>query len=176
MSELHHPSPSLPLHPDSCGDLNIRIMRDGTWLYHDSPIHRTAMVQLFARVLHREPDGSYWLVTPVERGRIRVDDTPFVAVAMTTTGAGPDQIVTFRTNLDETVVADADHPITVATDPTTAEPNPRILVRPGLHARIARAIFYDLVALAVECPAEDGGSVLGVFSRGIFFPLGSLTA
>lgn len=172
MSDPHDPSFSLPASPDSCGDLNIRIMRDGTWLYHNSPIRRLPMVQLFARVLHREPDGSYWLVTPVERGRIVVDDTPFVAVALTASGAGSDQILTFRTNLDETVVADAEHPITVATDPVTEEPNPRILVRPGLHARIARSVFYDLVALGVERSA-DGGTAIGVFSHGSFFPLGS---
>src|SRR5579871_2194086 len=99
--------------PEDCGDFGIRILRDGTWLYHGSPITRKPLVRLFSTVLRRE-GGSYWLVTPVERGRIVVDDAPFTAVEMTITGTGTDQAVSFRTNLDDTVTADAVHPLRVA--------------------------------------------------------------
>ncbi|MFT8243752.1 DUF1285 domain-containing protein [Roseomonas sp. BN140053] len=162
--------------PD-CGDFAMRIARDGTWHYQGSPIGRKELVCLFASVLKREPDGGYVLETPVERGRIVVDDVPFVAVELCwrhcncAHDGGKQQCLTFRTNLDEVVTANSEHPIRVEIDPVTGEPSPYILVRPGLEARICRAVFYELVALA-EPETLDGRQVLGVWSEGVFFPIG----
>ncbi|QJE74188.1 DUF1285 domain-containing protein [Aerophototrophica crusticola] len=150
----------------------IRIGRDGTWYYHGSPIGRIALVKLFSTVLRRDEAGDYWLVTPAERGRITVEDAPFVAVEVTVAGSGPDQALTFRTNLDEQVTAGPDHPIRVVTDPSTGEPHPYILVRGALEARINRPVFYQLVELA---EASGDGDEIGVWSTGTFFPLGKTT-
>lgn len=149
----------------------IRIARDGTWYYLGSPIRRKPLVKLFSSVLRRETDGRYWLVTPAERGRIDVDDAPFLAVEVTATGTGRQASLTFRTNLDDEVTADAAHPIRVTHDPETQEPTPYILVRDNLDALISRSVFYELVELAEE-REEDGAAILGVWSQGEFFPLG----
>ena len=159
--------------PDSCGKIDIRIARDGSWLYHGSPIGRKPMVKLFASVLRRKSDGSYWLVTPAERIEIRVDDSPFVAVALIAEGAGRESLLIFVTNLDEEVNAGPDHPIRVAFDPATGEPTPYVAVRDDLEARIVRSVYYELVARCVE-GWVDGRRVLGVWSGGAFFPLGNL--
>jgi len=163
-----------------CGDFHMRIARDGSWHYQGSPIGRKELVCLFASVLKREEDGSYWLETPVERGRVEVEDVPFVAVELTwghCCGEGAceagrrrpaRQCLTFRTNLDEMVVADEAHPIRVEIDPETREPRPYITVRPGLEARISRPVFYELVALA-QPETMDGREVMGVWSEGVFF-------
>jgi len=156
----------------SCGDFDIRVARDGTWFYRGSPIGRQALVKLFASVLSRGPDGGYWLVTPAERGRIRVDDAPFVAVELTVEGAGREQSLLFRTNLDELVAADHDHPIRIESAEAGGEPRPYLLVRPGLDALIVRAVYYQLVELGVEEPSRGEGA-FGVWSRGEFFLLGS---
>jgi hypothetical protein len=161
-----------------CGQFDIRIAKDGTWLYKGSPIGRKELVCLFASVLKREADGAYVLETPAERGRIEVEDAPFVAVELfwrecpdpdCTTG-GLRQCLTFRTNLDEMVTADAEHPIRVVIDPRTREPRPYVTVRPGIEARINRAVFYELVALA-QTENVDGREVMGVWSEGVFFPI-----
>jgi uncharacterized protein len=154
-----------------CGDIDIRIGRDGTWFYHGSPIGRKPLVKLFASVLRRENDGDYWLVTPAERGRIKVDDVPFTAVEVNAAGAGPSQALTFRTNLDEEVTADSLHPIRITHAPDSQEPRPYILVRHGLEARILRPVFYELVELA-EVRRSGGDEEYGIWSRGRFFPLG----
>ncbi|EHL96705.1 hypothetical protein HMPREF9946_04659 [Acetobacteraceae bacterium AT-5844] len=148
----------------------MRIARDGSWHYRGSPIGRKELVCLFASVLKREEDGSFWLETPVERGRIEVEDAPFIAVEVYWRQCDGRQCLTFRTNLDEMVTADHDHPIRVAIDPRTREPRPYISVRPGLEARINRAVFYELVALA-EPERVDGRDLLGVWSEGVFFPI-----
>jgi hypothetical protein len=163
--------PSGPGVLPSCGDFDIRIARDGTWFHQGSPIGRKALVRLFAGVLRREADGAYWLVTPVERGQVIVDDAPFTAVELAASGAGRGQVLRFRTNIDDWVEADGDHPIRVAQSPDSGEPSPYILVRDGLEALIARSVYYHLVELAVEREA-DGGTVLGVWSKETFFPLG----
>jgi hypothetical protein len=157
--------------PELCGDIDLRIARDGTWFYHGSPIGRKPLVKLFAGVLRRDSAGDYWLVTPAERCRIRVDDAPFTAVELSVAEPGPDQVLSFRTNIDEIVMAGLDHPIRVVTDPATGEPSPYVLVRDGLEALIVRAVFYDLVDLAVEREVA-GVRVLGVWSGGTFFPIG----
>ena len=159
--------------PQLCGDIDMRISRDGTWFYHGSPIGRKPLVRLFASVLHRDGDGKYWLETPAEKCGIRVDDAAFVAVAMETSGEGTARRLEFRTNVDEIVTADADHPIRVETNMETGEPSPYVWVRDGLEALIARAVFYDLVELGEEREI-DGETIFGVWSGGIFFPLGRL--
>ena len=162
-----------PIGPQLCGDIDMRIGRDGTWFYHGSPIGRKPLVKLFAGVLHRDDDGDYWLETPVEKCRIRVDDAPFTAVEMFVDGAGSDQRISFRTNLDENVLADASHPIRVAVDMETSEPSPYVWLRDGLEALIVRAVFYDLVELGDEAEI-DGETVLGVWSCGQFFSIGPI--
>lgn len=158
---------------ESCGDFGIRIARDGTWFYLGSPIGRKPLVKLFSTVLRREDDGRYWLVTPVERGQIEVEDAPFTAVELQVEGAGRDQVLRFRTNLDDWVEAGPDHPIRVETNPATGEPAPYILVRDRLEALILRPVFYQLVEIGEE--TEEGGTPrLGVWSKGTFFLLGSL--
>ncbi|MEQ8815882.1 MAG: DUF1285 domain-containing protein [Thalassobaculum sp.] len=167
---------------ENAGDFDIRIGRDGTWYYKGTPINRLPLVKLFASVLRREPDGSHWLVTPVERGTVVVDDAAFVAVDVDRIPAdapadatGVDLI--FRTNLGETVVAGPDHRIRVEIDAETGEPSPYIEVRDGLEALINRATFYRLVEIAVErASPDDGGEVLGVWSKDRFFPLGAVPA
>ncbi|NQW09516.1 MAG: DUF1285 domain-containing protein [Alphaproteobacteria bacterium] len=158
------------------GDFHIRIGRDGTWYYQGSPIHRLALVKLFATVLRREDDGSYWLVTPVERGTIVVEDAPFVAVEVdretAASGAPEDARVIFRTNLDDIVAAGPDHPIRVAIAPDTGEPSPYVLVRHGLEALISRSMYYRLVEMAEERVGVTGETELGVWSERHFFPLG----
>ncbi len=164
--------------PAECGDLPFLIKRDGTWLYRGSPINRKELVCLFSSVLRREEDGSWWLQTPAERGRIEVEDAPFVAVELDWTGDGRHQVLSFRTNIDEVVTAGPDHPIRISHDIMTCEPTPYILLRPGaghlaVEARINRATYYELVALAV--PEWVGNKrLLGVWSRGKFFSLGEM--
>ena len=152
--------------------LDMRIARDGTWYYRGSPINRIALVKLFASVLRRESDGSYWLVTPAERGRVEVEDAPFIAVAVDREGEGNGQNLIFRTNLDEIVTAGADHPLRVDTA-ADGTPAPYVLVRPGLEARLSRPVFYDVVEWGYEVPG-DGETRLGIWSGGLFFDLGSL--
>ncbi len=161
--------------PRECGDLPFVIKRDGTWLYQGSPIGRRELVCLFSSVLKREPDGSYWLETPAERGRIVVEDTPWMAVEMDWCGSGCSQVLSFRTNVDQVVTAGPEHPIRVRTDRITAEPVPYIRIRgedgAPLEARISRAVYYELVALSVPC-VVCGRPVLGVWSQNRFFTLG----
>ncbi len=154
------------------GDLDMRIARDGTWLYQGSPINRPPLVKLFASVLHREADGSYWLVTPAERGRVVVEDAPFVAVAVDREGSGRDQRLIFRTNLDEIVTAGLQHKLRVETAADGA-PSPYIMVRPGLEARLLRPVFYELVEWGEE-EAVGGERQFGVWSGGLFFRLGEI--
>lgn len=154
-----------------CGDIDMRIARDGTWYYHGSPIGRKQLIKLFSTVLKRDSVGDFWLETPVEKCRITVDDAPFLAIEMTVEGEGADQRLTFRTNVDDIVIAGPDHPIRVDIDAESEEPSPYVLVRGALEALIARAVFYDLVELAVE-EERDGETLFGVWSGGTFFPLG----
>lgn len=166
-----------PVHkwdPPFCGDIDLRIGRDGTWYYGGTPIGRKPMVRLFSTVLKRE-DGRFFLVTPVEKLGIQVEDAPFVAVGMTRHGEGRAQALVFRTNVDDEVIAGPDHPIRVETDPATEEPSPYVLVRNDLWALIARAVFYDLAELAEPAPDGDN-ALLGVWSAGRFFAIGRATA
>ncbi|CAA7617684.1 DUF1285 domain-containing protein [Magnetospirillum sp. UT-4] len=160
--------------PQDCGDLGLRIDRGGGWFYHGSPIDRKEMVCLFAGMLRRHDDGSYWLETEDETGTIEVDDVPFLAVELFTFSCGRDQVVSFRTNVDELVTVDDDHPLRVAECPDTGEPLPYVYLRDGLEARLARPVYYELVARGVE-EKVGGDDLYGVWSSGIFFPLGRLS-
>lgn len=174
----HLAGPVPRLSPRECGNLPFLIKRDGAWLYRGSPITRKGLVCLFASVLQREADGSYWLETPAERGRIEVEDAPFTAVEMDWTHNGRDQVLSFRTNVDEVITAGPEHPIRIGHNLLTCEPTPYIHVRAGrgehaIEARIGRPVYYELVALAV--PERVGCKVMaGVWSRNRFFPLGEL--
>ena len=130
------------------------------------------LVKLFASVLRREHDGLYWLVTPAECGRVTVEDAPFIAVSVDREGEGRAQRLIFRTNLDEIVTADPDHPLRVETA-ADGTPAPYILVRPGLEAKLARPVFYELVEWGEEQPIA-GEVLFGVWSGGRFFRLGEL--
>ena len=165
-----------PVHlwnPDFCGDMDMRIARDGAWYYMGTPIGRLAMVKLFSTVLRHDQDGKYYLVTPVEKLGIKVDDAPFVAVEMVQNGQGREQTLSFRTNVDDWVIADHDHPIRVETDPKTQQPSPYILVRDNLEALINRPVFYQLVEIA-EPTKDQGRTRLSVWSSGQRFDIGEV--
>jgi len=161
-----------PVHlwnPPFCGDLDMRIARDGTWYYLGTPIGRPAMVRLFSSILRREGD-RYFLVTPVEKVGITVDDAPFVAVDFTAEGTGEAQILTFSTQVGDVVVAGPDHPIRVVRDPSSGQPSPYVMVRAGMEALIDRKSFYRLVELG-DHAVQDGESRFGLWSSGRFFAM-----
>jgi hypothetical protein len=151
--------------PPACGDSAMRIARDGTWYHEGAPIGRPEMVRLFANILRREPDGSYVLVTPVEKLSIAVEDAPFVAVELKADGTGRDAMLAFRLNTGDPVIADAAHPLRFADTPDG--PRPYLLVRPGLEALVARSVYYELAAIALESDATPPG----LWSAGSFFPI-----
>ena len=161
-----------PVHlwnPPYCGDLDIRIGRDGMWWYLGTPIGRVELVRLFASVLKLE-DGKYYLVTPVEKIGITVDDAPFVAVDFEVDGDGPGQTITFKTNVGDRTVAGLDNPIRVERDPETGEPSPYVHVRRGLEALIDRKSYYRLVDICVH-EEVNGERWFGLHSGGQFFPI-----
>jgi hypothetical protein len=149
-----------------CGDIGLKIARDGTWYYQGSPIQRLPLVKLFASVLRIEDDGRYYLVTPVEKVPIEVEGMPFVAVGMKRRGSGQKQVLTFRTNVDDTVTADAEHPIGFQPGKLGGFV-PFVVVRDGLAARLARPIYYELASLAIEVGGPENA---GVWSGGRCFP------
>jgi hypothetical protein len=148
-------------HPEHCGEIDIRIRKDGVWFHEGAPIGREALVRLFSTVLRLDPDG-YHLVTPVEKMRITVEDAPFIA---TRVDRGGDALI-FQTNVGDTVQAGRDNAIRVEIDAETGEPRPYVHVRRGLEALIARPVFYELAEMAAE---HEG--VWGVSSNGAFFPI-----
>lgn len=155
-----------PVHlwnPEFCGDIDMEIRRDGSWTYMGTPINRMPMVKLFSTILRRDEDDKFYLVTPVEKVGIRVEDAPFIAVEV----KQEDDTLHFRTNLDDYVTLDKDHPLRVVHDEKTGEPRPYILVRDRLEALISRAVYYELADMVVE-----QGGVLGLLSGGEFFALG----
>ena len=160
-----------PVHlwnPPHCGDIGMRIARDGTWFYQNSPIGRPALVRLFATILRKDPEGHV-LVTPVEKVSVDVEDAPFLAVELALEGEGPLRRVRLRTNVDDWVEIDAEHPLRV--EPGDAEGvKPYVLVRGGLWALLTRAITYDLVGLG-ETRTVDGVRLFGIASAGAFFPI-----
>ena len=158
-----------PVHlwnPPFCGDIDMRIAQDGTWFYMNSPIGRKPLFTLFSSVLRHDEDGKYYLVTPVEKCGIRVDDAPFVAIRMAVKGRGRQQLIRFETNVDDEVTVDHEHPLRFETEAVTDGLKHYVLVRARLEALVSRALFYDLVALGrVE------GEWYGVWSAGEFFPM-----
>lgn len=163
------PAPVHLWNPPFCGNLDMRIARDGTWYYLGTPIGRPALVRLFSSILKREGD-RYFLVTPVEKVGITVDDAPFVAVDFTAEGDGDAQSLTFETQVEDRVTAGPNHPIRVTIDPATGEPAPYVLVRSNLEALVDRKSFYRLVELGREA-IVDGVAQFGVWSGGRFFPI-----
>ena len=158
-----------PVHlwnPPFCGDIDMRIAQDGTWVYMSSTIGRKPLFKLFASVLRQDEDGRFYLVTPVEKCGIRVDDAPFLAIRMNTEGEGRSQIIKFETNVDDEVQVDADHPLRFETEMGTAGLKPYVLMRGRLEALVSRALFYDLVAKGT---VEE--EWFGVWSSGKFFPM-----
>ncbi|WP_340264303.1 DUF1285 domain-containing protein [Sphingobium mellinum] len=151
--------------PDHCGDSEMRIARDGTWFHQGSPIGREAMVRLFSTILRREADGSYVLVTPVEKLSIEVEDAPFLAVELKTEGEGRDRSLAFRLNTGDLVSAGPDNPIIIRE--TQDGPHPYLHVRAGLEALVARSVYYELMNLALD----EGTDRVGLWSAGAFFPL-----
>lgn len=149
--------------PPFCGDIDMAIKRDGTWYYEGTPIGRPGLVKLFATILWREGD-KYFLVTPVEKVGITVEDAPFVAVDFDVTGEGQEQVLTFTTNLDDQSKAGPEAPIRVVRDADTGEPSPYILIRRNLEALIDRKSFYRLVDLGTH---HEGW--FGLWSGGKFF-------
>jgi len=153
--------------PDHCGDSDMRIARDGTWFHMGSPIGRLPMVRLFSTILRREPDGSFVLVTPVEKLSIEVEDAPFQAIEMKAEGEGEAMKLAFRLNTDELVTAGPEHALRFEAKETEAGPRPYLHVRRGLEALVSRNVYYELAQIALA----NGSTPPGVWSNGAFFAL-----
>ncbi|MCL7944598.1 DUF1285 domain-containing protein [Marinobacter sp. ATCH36] len=162
-----------PLHewnPELSGDIDIVIARDGQWLYQGKPINREAIVRLFSTILRREDDGHYFLVTPVEKWRITVEDAPLLAHSLRATGEGKDQVLSLTTNTGEVVEIGEAHPLHVSTYDGTDEPRPVVKLRHGIEARLVTAAYYDLADLVTE-DSSDGETAPGVWSHGNFYKI-----
>jgi len=170
--ENRGPPPVERWNPPFCGDIDMRIAADGTWFYQKTPIGRPALVKLFASVLKREGD-KHFLVTPVEKVGIVVDDAPFLAVELKV--ARDPQVLTFRTNVDDMVEAGPGHALRFEPEPETGGLKPYLHVRRDLWAKVTRALFYDLVELGEERDVA-GKAMFGVASKGEFFPMAEASA
>lgn len=163
--------------PPYCGGIGMKIRRDGTWTYQGSPIGRIALVKLFASVLRKDEDGKTYLVTPAEKVDVDVEDAPFLAVEMAVSGEGLDQMLIFRTNVDDVVTIDADHPLRFASTEPDGGLKPYVLVRGRLEALCTRAVYMELVSLAGAKddagPGERPGDrdEVGVWSGGVWWRL-----
>jgi hypothetical protein len=155
--------------PPYCGDIGLAILADGTWTYGGSAIRRESLVRLFARVLKREADGRHFLVTPAEKVDVAVADAPFLAVEMQVDGAGMEQRLTFRTNVDDVVVCGADHSLRFAVEAQSGGLKPYVLVRGRLEALVTRALVFELAELAV--PLAENADTLCVWSGGMRFAM-----
>jgi len=153
--------------PQNCANMDLRILRDGTWLHDAKPIVRHELVKLFSTILRKDADGTTWLVTPVEKVRVKVDTAHFVAVAVDRDESSVNPELFFTTNVGDVVRLDKDHPLQVGTKAQTEEPEPLIRVRGRLEALLSRPVFYQLVAWA-----EEKDQQLGVYSGRDFFALG----
>lgn len=157
--------------PGLLGDMDLLITRDGSWLFEGKPIGREAIVRLFSTILRKEQDGAYYLVTPVEKWRIAVEDTPLLAHSAEATGEGDSQVISVTTNMGETLEIGPDHPLEVGAYPDSDEPRPVVAVRHGVEARLVTNAFYQLAEF-VEEQTVNGETVLGVFSHGKFWKIG----
>ncbi len=155
--------------PPFCGDLDMRIAADGTWSYLKTPIGRPALVKLFASVLKREGD-KYFLVTPVEKCGIQVEDAPFLAVELNIEQSTAGRVLRFRTNVDDWVSCGPQHALRFEPERGTGGLKPYLHVRRDLWAKVTRALFFDLVAIGEEREVE-GSAMFGVMSMGAFFPM-----
>ena len=164
IGERTHP-PVDRWNPEHCGQSDMRIAADGTWYHMGTPITRPAMVRLFSTVLRREPDGSHVLVTPVEKLSIEVEVTAFRAIAMTSEGQGDSRTVAFELDSGDAVILGPDHPLTIGAD--AHGPSPRLAVRHGLEALIARPLYYELAEIALA----EANDPPGIWSEGAFFAL-----
>ncbi|HEY0724495.1 MAG TPA: DUF1285 domain-containing protein [Pyrinomonadaceae bacterium] len=160
--------------PPFCGDIDMRIGADGTWFYQKTPIGRPALVKLFASVLKREGD-KYFLVTPVEKVGIVVDDVPFLAVEMHVSDDNTGRILQFRTNVDDWISVGPGHTLRFELQPRTGGLKPYLHVRRDLWAKVTRALFYDLVGMGEERDV-DGKTMFGVLSQGEFFAMAEASA
>lgn len=158
--------------PELSGDIDIRIARDGNWYHEGELIQREAIPRLFSTILRREDDGEYYLVTPVEKWRIQVEDTPLLAHSLEVAGTGEEQVLAVTTNFGERLLLGQDHPLDVGTYNSDGSPRPVVQVRRGLEARLVTAAYYELADLLVEQPSGDNAA-LGVWSNGEFFPVGN---
>lgn len=156
--------------PPFCGDLDMEIRRDGTWFYLGTPIGRQALVELFASVLRKDADGRTYLVTPVEKIGIRVEDAPFLAVEVDASMRAGVQVLTFRTNVGDVIEAGPENPLRFAEEGETGGLKPYLLVRGRLEALVTRAVTYELAALGEEVEA-DGRRMFAVRSNGAVFPV-----
>ena len=166
LAKAKGPPPVHLWNPPFCGDINMRIGADGLWHYMNSPIGRMPLVKLFSSILRLDDDGKYYLVTPIEKCSIVVDDAPFLAIRMHVEGEAQGQVIHFETQVDDAVAAGPEHPIRFADEAETGGLKPYVLVRSNLEALVSRALFYDLVALGVV-----QGEWFGVWSGGQFFPM-----
>ena len=155
--------------PKYCGEINMRIARDGTWYYYDSPIGRKEIVKLFSSILIREVD-KYFLITPVEKVGITVDDVPFIAVDFQTIIEHDITYLVFQTNIDQKIILGSSNPIRIVINEATQEPSPYILVRENIEARIDRKSFYRLIELG-EYSKQNGIEYFGIRSGNTFFPI-----
>jgi hypothetical protein len=155
--------------PPFCGDIDMRISADGRWHYLGSPIGRERLVRLFASVLRRDEDDRHYLVTPVERIGITVDDAPFLAVELFAEGEGRDRVMTLRTNVGDVVRVDADHPLRFAAEAETGGLKPYVTVRGRLEALFSRPLMHQLADMLEDDPDTPGRP--GVWSGGVFFPV-----
>lgn len=151
--------------PDHCGDSEMRIARDGTWFHQGSPIGREAMVRLFSTILRRESDGSYVLVTPVEKLSLEVEDAPFLAVELKSEGEGRSRALAFRLNTGDLIAAGPGNPLVIRETPDG--PHPYLHVRGGLEALVNRSVYYELMNLALD----EASAPVGLWSNGVFYPL-----
>lgn len=156
--------------PDFCGDIDMEIRADGTWFYQGTPIGRKPLVRLFSTVLRKDGDGKTYLVTPVEKLGIRIEDAPFVAVEMDVSGEGDDQVMTFRTNVGDLVEAGPEHPLRFEIEEGSNGLKPYLHVRGRLEALLARPVMYELVSHGEDVEI-DGQTMFAVRSRGTVFPI-----
>ena len=157
-------------HPDYCGEIDMVIRRDGTWFYMGTPIGRAPLVRLFSTVLRKDDDDKTYLVTPVEKIGITVEDAHFVAVEMSPQGNGADQVLTFRTNVGDVVEASDQNSLRFEIVEENQGVKPYLLVRGRLEALVSRAVMYDLIALGEDVEI-DGECVFALRSNGAVFPI-----
>ena len=163
-----------PVHlwnPPICKNINMRIDREGRWYFMDSIIGRERMVRLFSRVLRLDDDGYYYLVTPVEKIKLEVEDKPFLIVDFSIAGRDKEQIISFKTNTNDHFLLDEHHPLRVEIKSSTKEPSPYVLVRENLEGLLSRNVYYKLVDISVTKKLKHK-KIVGIWSRNQFFELG----